>query len=262
MLIGYRQGFSPTPISTLAFDLANGNPATVLGLPEHGVKVGAVADLVALRHKSIPEAVATHPPRRLVMKRGRVVGRDGRPTVAEGQSFIGRNAQRLSAYPPSRHTDVRCALRSSEPRTTRGADGGRSSTALHVWRACSRPGFAGHLTMKSWYIGWTVALSAVRRALPGTISGGSARQCSAMAPAVVSQNAVAAGGDVGERAAEVPQPVRVADDIGVERDAHDERRARPTGRASRRRCRRSCRRIRRRRPCGRTIAGMSLSSCG
>ena len=37
-------------------------------------------------------------------------------------------------------------------------------------------------------------------------------------------DAVACGGDVGQRAAEVPQPVRVADEIGVERDAHHQRR--------------------------------------
>jgi len=81
MLIGYRQGFLADADLNLAFDLANGAAARVLKLDDHGMRVGAAADLVAVRAKSIPEAVVSHPPRRLVMKRGRVVARDGRPTA-------------------------------------------------------------------------------------------------------------------------------------------------------------------------------------
>jgi cytosine/adenosine deaminase-related metal-dependent hydrolase len=77
MLIGYRQGFLADADLELAFDLTSGAAARVLGIADHGVRIGAAADLVALPVASIAEAVATHPPRTLVMKRGRVVARDG-----------------------------------------------------------------------------------------------------------------------------------------------------------------------------------------
>ncbi len=81
MLIGYRQGFLADADLELAFDLANRRSAEVLGLADHGLRIGAVADLVAIPAGSIPEAVAAHPPRALVMKRGRVVARDGALTA-------------------------------------------------------------------------------------------------------------------------------------------------------------------------------------
>jgi cytosine/creatinine deaminase len=82
MLIGYRQGFLADADLELAFDLANGVAARVLGLTGHGLTIGAAADLVAIPTGSIAEAVASHPPRALVMKRGRVIARDGELTVA------------------------------------------------------------------------------------------------------------------------------------------------------------------------------------
>jgi cytosine deaminase len=82
MLIGYRQGFLADADLELAFDLANGRSAEVLGHADHGLRIGAVADLVAILAGSIAEAVAAHPPRALVMKRGRVVARDGALTAA------------------------------------------------------------------------------------------------------------------------------------------------------------------------------------
>jgi cytosine deaminase len=77
MVIGYRQGLSSDDDLKLAFDLTNGRSAQVLGLAEHGLRIGAVADLVAISAGSIPEAVASHPPRAMVMKRGRVVAKHG-----------------------------------------------------------------------------------------------------------------------------------------------------------------------------------------
>jgi cytosine deaminase len=82
MLIGYRQGFLADADLELAFDLANGAAARILGLADHGLKIGAAADLVAIPAASIAEAVASHPPRTLVMKRGRVVARDGSLTAS------------------------------------------------------------------------------------------------------------------------------------------------------------------------------------
>jgi cytosine deaminase len=74
--IGYRQGMSADSDLELAFDLGNGRSAQVLGLADHGLRIGAAADLVAIPSGSIAEAVASHPPRAMVMKRGRVVAGD------------------------------------------------------------------------------------------------------------------------------------------------------------------------------------------
>ena len=82
MLIGYRQGLRADEDLELCFDLANGAAASVLGLDDHDIRPGAAADLVALPAASIAEAVAVHPPRSLVMKRGRVVARDGTLTAS------------------------------------------------------------------------------------------------------------------------------------------------------------------------------------
>jgi cytosine deaminase len=76
--IGYRQGMSADADLELAFDLGNGRSAQVLGLAEHGLRIGAAADLVAIPSGSIAEAVVSHPPRVMVMKRGRVVAGDGK----------------------------------------------------------------------------------------------------------------------------------------------------------------------------------------
>lgn len=81
MLIGYRQGLLADSDLELAFHLANGAAAQVLGLTDHGLRSGAKADLVAIPAGSIAEAVAAHPPRALVMKSGRVVARDGALTA-------------------------------------------------------------------------------------------------------------------------------------------------------------------------------------
>jgi cytosine/creatinine deaminase len=76
--IGYRQGMSADSDLELAFDLGNSRSAQVLGLADHGLRIGAAADLVAIPSGSIAEAVASHPPRAMVMKRGRVVAGDGK----------------------------------------------------------------------------------------------------------------------------------------------------------------------------------------
>ncbi|HLH48949.1 MAG TPA: amidohydrolase family protein [Roseiarcus sp.] len=73
MMIGYRQDFRADADLELAFDLATGAAARELGLADYGLRVGAAADLVAVPAASVPEAVAAHPPRTLVMKRGRVL---------------------------------------------------------------------------------------------------------------------------------------------------------------------------------------------
>ena len=75
-VIGYRQGFFTNEDLSHAYAMVTQLPARVLGL-ERGVVVGAPADLVLLPVASIPEAVLNRPRRRTVIKRGRVVVRDG-----------------------------------------------------------------------------------------------------------------------------------------------------------------------------------------
>ena len=78
MIIGYRQGLLADEDVELAFSLATSAAVRVLGLGERNIAVGAPADLIAVHAQSIPEAVVSHPPRTVVMKRGRVVARDGK----------------------------------------------------------------------------------------------------------------------------------------------------------------------------------------
>jgi cytosine deaminase len=77
MLIAYRQDFRADADLELAFDLTTRASAAVLSLEDHGIQVGAIADLVAMPAGSIAEAVAARPMRSLVLKGGRVVARDG-----------------------------------------------------------------------------------------------------------------------------------------------------------------------------------------
>ncbi|MGO8831737.1 MAG: amidohydrolase family protein [Roseiarcus sp.] len=93
MMIGYRQGFLADADLALAFDLANRRSAEVLGLADHGLRVGAAVDLVAIPAGSIPEAVAVHPPRALVLKRGRVVARDGALSAEGALDRLGPGAR-------------------------------------------------------------------------------------------------------------------------------------------------------------------------
>jgi cytosine deaminase len=77
MLIAYRQDFRANADLELAFELATVASAQVLGIADYGLRPGGAADLVAINAGSIAEAVAARPKRSLVIKRGRVVARDG-----------------------------------------------------------------------------------------------------------------------------------------------------------------------------------------
>ncbi len=76
-LIGYRQGLLADEDLALALDLATNAPAKVLGLAGYGLAEGCAADLIAIRAESVAEAVASHPPRHFVMKRGQIVAHEG-----------------------------------------------------------------------------------------------------------------------------------------------------------------------------------------
>lgn len=75
--IGWRADLRHDPMLHEIFELASSAGARALGLDAYGLAAGAHADLVALPAEGIPEAVGMHPPRRLVLHRGRVVARDG-----------------------------------------------------------------------------------------------------------------------------------------------------------------------------------------
>lgn len=77
MMIGYRANFRHDHELQLAFEMVTSAAARVLGLEGYGIAVGGPADFVAVEAGSVAEAVATRPRRKLVIKGGRVVARDG-----------------------------------------------------------------------------------------------------------------------------------------------------------------------------------------
>jgi hypothetical protein len=51
--------------------------ARALHIADYGITVGGAATLFAISASGIPEAVAAHPPRKVVLFGGRIVARDG-----------------------------------------------------------------------------------------------------------------------------------------------------------------------------------------
>lgn len=76
-LLAYRSGFRDDPGIELALRMASYGGAQVMDLEHYGLTPGSIADLVLVEAETAAEAVAYHPVRRLVLKRGRVVARDG-----------------------------------------------------------------------------------------------------------------------------------------------------------------------------------------
>ena len=77
MMIGYRANFRHDEELALAFDMVSAAAARVLGLLPYGVEAGGPADFIVVDAGSVPEAVATRPRRKLVVKAGRILARDG-----------------------------------------------------------------------------------------------------------------------------------------------------------------------------------------
>ncbi|MCP8940762.1 amidohydrolase family protein [Alsobacter sp. SYSU M60028] len=76
-MIGQRNGFTRDEDLELALDVCTVQGARALGLAGYGLAEGCVADLVLVDAETAAEAVAAPPPRRVVVKAGRVVARDG-----------------------------------------------------------------------------------------------------------------------------------------------------------------------------------------
>ena len=77
MMIGYRANFRHDEELALAFDMVTASAANVLGIAPYGIAVGGPADLVVVEAGTLAEAVAARPRRKLVIKAGRIVARDG-----------------------------------------------------------------------------------------------------------------------------------------------------------------------------------------
>jgi cytosine/adenosine deaminase-related metal-dependent hydrolase len=76
-MIGQRNGFSRDEELEVALETCTTQGAIAIGLADYGLATGCTADLVLVDAETVAEAVAAPPERRLVMKRGRVVARDG-----------------------------------------------------------------------------------------------------------------------------------------------------------------------------------------
>ncbi len=81
-IVAYRNGFRRDEDIVLTLEMATTGGAQVMGVAGYGLEPGCTADLVLVDAESLAEAVVEHPPRRLVMKRGRVVAEAGRLTLA------------------------------------------------------------------------------------------------------------------------------------------------------------------------------------
>jgi cytosine/adenosine deaminase-related metal-dependent hydrolase len=77
MLLAWRSGYRTDDDLAVALDCAGAAGKRVLGLADAGIAVGAPADLFTVPVETAAEAVARHPVRTLVMKRGRIVARGG-----------------------------------------------------------------------------------------------------------------------------------------------------------------------------------------
>jgi cytosine deaminase len=77
MHVAYRNSVRTDRGLELALRAATSGGAQVLGVQHYGLDVGCVADLVLVDARNAAEAVASVPPRRVVVSRGRVVAVDG-----------------------------------------------------------------------------------------------------------------------------------------------------------------------------------------
>ncbi len=77
MMIGYRANFRHDEELSFAFEMVTSAPARVLGLADYGLRTGGPADFVVVAADTLAEAIAARPRRKLVVKAGRVVARDG-----------------------------------------------------------------------------------------------------------------------------------------------------------------------------------------
>ena len=78
MIVGLRNNLRRDDEVELALDMVTHGGAKAMELEGYGLAAGCHADIVLVDAQAPAEAVAERPPRRLVLKRGRVVARDGK----------------------------------------------------------------------------------------------------------------------------------------------------------------------------------------
>ena len=83
-LVAYVNGFRDDPGLELALRMATSHGADIMGVEGYGLAPGCSADLVLLNARTQAEAVAAHPPRQMVFKRGELIARDGELLVETG----------------------------------------------------------------------------------------------------------------------------------------------------------------------------------
>jgi len=76
-IIGWKGDFRRDDQIETAFDLVSAAGAKALGIADYGIAVGGAATLFTIAASGVPEAVAAHPPRKLVLFDGRIVACDG-----------------------------------------------------------------------------------------------------------------------------------------------------------------------------------------
>ena len=76
-IVSYRSGFRRDADFQLAYDMTTTQAARAIGCTGYGMEVGDDADFVVIDAESVPEAIARRPIRRYVIKRGRIVAREG-----------------------------------------------------------------------------------------------------------------------------------------------------------------------------------------
>jgi cytosine/adenosine deaminase-related metal-dependent hydrolase len=82
MFVGLRNNFRLDADIELALDVCTHGGAKVMALKDYGLAAGCAADFVLADGESLTETVVSRAPRRLVVKRGRVVARDGKALVS------------------------------------------------------------------------------------------------------------------------------------------------------------------------------------
>jgi cytosine/creatinine deaminase len=82
MFIGLRNNLRRDDDLSIALDIVTTGGATALGLPNYGLTPGCGGDMVLVAAETVAEAVAQRPGLRTVVKRGRVIVRDGQVPAA------------------------------------------------------------------------------------------------------------------------------------------------------------------------------------
>lgn len=77
MLLGLRNNLRADRDVEHALWCCSHGGARVMGLKDYGLDAGCRADLVLVDAETVTHAVVAHPPRKLVLKEGRVVARGG-----------------------------------------------------------------------------------------------------------------------------------------------------------------------------------------